>query len=160
MTGIMGDVTNAEPITPRSPLVSLGYEGRNVDEMIHQLVGAGVSVLVDVRLTPLSRKPGLSKRRLASALADSGIDYVHLRELGNPKDNRDLYRAGDPASRNRFLQLLDTTEAAVALRHIAELMEGGVVALLCFENDHRTCHRQLVGDALVRNIPDLEFVHL
>lgn len=156
----MGDVTNTEQIAARSPLVSLGYEGRNADEMIHQLVRAEVSVLVDVRLTPLSRKPGLSKRRLASALAENGIGYVHLRELGNPKDNRDLYRAGDPASRNRFLQLLDTPEAAVALRHIAELMEGGVVALLCFESNHETCHRQLVGDALVRNMPDLELVHL
>ncbi|WP_231988393.1 DUF488 family protein [Nakamurella panacisegetis] len=92
-------------------------------------------------------------------MADSGIGYVHLRELGNPKDNRDHCRAGDPASRNRFLQLLETSEVEVALRHIAELMEGGVVALLCFENDHQTSHRQLVGAALVRDMPDLELVH-
>jgi hypothetical protein len=27
------------------------------------------------------------------------MSYLHVRELGNPKDNRDAFRAGDPAAR-------------------------------------------------------------
>ncbi|MDR1430587.1 MAG: DUF488 domain-containing protein, partial [Propionibacteriaceae bacterium] len=51
--------------------------------------------LVDVRQTPISRKRGLSKTALGAALSEAGIDYIHLRELGNPRDNRDGYRQGD-----------------------------------------------------------------
>ncbi|HEX3811727.1 MAG TPA: DUF488 domain-containing protein [Mycobacteriales bacterium] len=58
---------------PTSPLVSLGYEGRGIDVLVSQLVEESVTVLVDVRLTPLSRKPGFSKRRLAEALSATGI---------------------------------------------------------------------------------------
>lgn len=70
-------------------LVTVGYEGRTAGELVVTLAEAGVDVLVDVRLTPLSRKPGLSKRQLADALAAAGVEYVHLPALGNPKDNRE-----------------------------------------------------------------------
>lgn len=146
---------------PQSPnLVSLGYEGRTADELINQMVDAGVSVLVDVRLTPLSRKPGLSKNRLRDALADRGIEYVHLPQLGNPKDNREPFRAGQPASRDRFRSLLHTDDGRQALNHVAELLDGEVVALLCFERDHTTCHRDIVTEELVKDLPGLSLVHL
>ena len=48
---------------------TVGYQDRTVDDVIDVLSTAGVEVLVDVRLTPLSRKPGLSKHRLAARLA-------------------------------------------------------------------------------------------
>ena len=44
----------------------------------------GVTRLVDVRLTPISRKPGLSKTALGRELAAVGMVYEHRRELGNP----------------------------------------------------------------------------
>ncbi|MFE2500029.1 DUF488 family protein [Streptomyces scopuliridis] len=47
-----------------------------------------MSLVADVRLTPISRKPGFSKTRLPHALDEAGITYTHLRALGNPKDNR------------------------------------------------------------------------
>ena len=65
--------------------MSIGYEGKTVDDLVAQLLEQGVPVLVDVRLTPPSRKPGLSKTKLSEALAAVGIGYVHHRALGNPK---------------------------------------------------------------------------
>lgn len=149
-------VRRLEPAT----LVSLGYEGRTAGELIAQLVESDVSVLVDVRLTPLSRKPGLSKKRLAQALEEQGIRYVHLPQLGNPKDNRDSFRAGQQDSRLRFRQLLGTEDGQQALNHVAELLDDGVVALLCFERDHATCHRDIVTEELVKDRPGLSLVHL
>ena len=142
----------------RSQLVSVGYEGRSVDELVASLIEEGVSVLVDVRLTPLSRKPGLSKKRLAQTLADNGIDYLHLPALGNPKDNRAALRAGQPESRERFAELLHTDAAASALSHVAELLDDQTVALLCFERSHDTCHRQLVVEQLSRTMDTLHLV--
>lgn len=130
-------------------LVSVGYEGRDAGELISMLTQQGVRVLVDVRLTPLSRKKGLSKTKLSEALAAAGIQYVHHRELGNPKDNRDEFRRGSATSRDRYRRLLSEPAAAGALQHVSELLDEGVVALLCFERDHVQCHRGIVADALL-----------
>ncbi len=141
-----------------SPVVSVGYEGRDVEELVASLLEHRVAVLVDVRLTPLSRKPGLSKKRLAATLESAGIGYVHLAALGNPKDNRVALRAGDRCGRQRFEDLLRTSEATSALRHVAELLDDQTVALLCFERNHEECHRTLVVDALRRVNPALHVV--
>lgn len=141
-------------------LVSLGYEGRTADELIVNLQHQSVTVLVDVRLTPLSRKPGLSKHRLAKALAAVDIEYVHLRALGNPPDNRPAFRAGDPLSHKYYKRLLQAEEAAQALQHVAELMDGGTVALLCFERQHDLCHRHLVAEELRRVNPKVAIVQV
>lgn len=141
-------------------LVSIGYEGRHAEEMIAYLVAEQVSVLIDVRLTPLSRKPGMSKRRLASALQAAGIDYVHLKQLGNPKDNRDGFRAGEHTAHERFRGKLAGEEEVRAIRHVSELLENDVVALLCFEHDHVRCHRALVADALAETQPSLAISQL
>jgi len=53
-------------------LVTIGYEGRTAPELIDELVRAGVDVLVDVRFTPVSRKAGMSERRLGEALTAVG----------------------------------------------------------------------------------------
>jgi uncharacterized protein (DUF488 family) len=145
---------------PKSPLVSLGYEGRSVDELLAGLLGQSVTVLVDVRLTPLSRKPGLSKRRLAEVLEAAGIRYVHLRALGNPKENRAPFRAGNPDSHDVFKRLIAEGEGAEALRHVAELLDDETVALLCFERNHHDCHRHLVAAELQLAEPNLHLIEL
>jgi uncharacterized protein (DUF488 family) len=141
-------------------LVSIGYEGKTVDDLVAQLLQKDVHVLVDVRLTPLSRKPGLSKTRLSEALAAVGIRYVHHRALGNPKDNRAGFRAGEPQSRARYHDVLKSAAATDALAHVCELLNGSVVALLCFEHDHAECHRDIVVRRLLEGRPSASVVHL
>ena len=136
-------------------LVSVGYEGRDVSELIGSLRREGVAVLVDVRLNAISRKPGMSKRKLAEALGEAGIEYVHMRELGNPKDNREAFRQGDRSARERFRRRLRNDEALIALRHVAEYLDSDVVGLLCFEHEHNKCHRGLVAEALAEDEPGL-----
>src|SRR5882724_6413083 len=110
-------------------LVSIGYEGKTVGDLVAKLLQQDVHVLVDVRLTPLSRKPGLSKAKLSEALAAVGIRYVHLRALGNPRDNRAGFRAGERQSHVRYHDVLKSAAATDALAHVCELLDGGVVAL-------------------------------
>ena len=51
--------------TSESPtIVSIGYEQRDVSELIGLLKANGVVTLVDVRLNPISRKKGFSKKSL------------------------------------------------------------------------------------------------
>jgi uncharacterized protein (DUF488 family) len=141
-------------------LITVGYEGRSAAELVATLTEAGVTVLADVRLTPSSRKPGLSKTGLAAALAAAGIEYLHLPALGNPRDNRQPFRHGDPASRERFEELLGTPPAQAALAELESRIPGERVALLCFERDAGRCHRQLVSDQLRGRDPRLAVRHL
>lgn len=137
-----------------SQLVSIGYEGRTVDELVRELVDRQVDVLVDVRLTPLSRKPGLSKSKLSAHLADVGIDYLHLKALGNPKHNREAFWQGRVADGCQlFDDLLSSPEPQSALETIARLTTNGVVAVLCFEREHGRCHRQVVTSRVIERIP-------
>lgn len=152
--------TAADGDAAEGTLVSIGYEGKTIDDLVAQLVEQDVQVLVDVRLTPLSRKPGLSKTKLAEALDVVGIGYVHHRALGNPKSNRDGFRAGEPESRARYHDVLDSAAAADALAHVCELLDGGVVALLCFEHDHAECHRDMVVHRLLEARPKAAVVHV
>ncbi len=76
------------------PLFTVGYEGKTVDELLDALKGAGIELLIDVRAVAASRRPGFSKTALAGALAEQGIDYLHLRPLGTPKAGREAARKG------------------------------------------------------------------
>ncbi|MFT2712330.1 DUF488 family protein [Clavibacter sp. Sh2126] len=132
--------------------IGVGYEGRDVDGLLAVLGSRGVEVLVDVRLNPLSRKRGLSKKALSERLAREGIEYRHEPALGNPRDNRDGYADlhGEPAeqARSAFRARLETDEARAALDRIRAAGEARQVALLCFEADEAHCHREQILDRL------------
>jgi uncharacterized protein (DUF488 family) len=141
-------------------VMTIGYQDRTVEQLIQDVVAAGIKVLVDVRLTPLSRKTGLSKNGLAARLRDAGIDYVHLPELGNPRENRGSFRRGDEGAVARYQDVLRTPESQSALDQLVRLATHQRVALMCFEHDAAECHRSVVADALVRARVISKVVHL
>jgi uncharacterized protein (DUF488 family) len=127
------------------------YEGRTVQELIAHLHALGVSRLVDIRLTPLSRKPGLSKTALGQALAEAGIVYEHRRELGNPKTNRPGFATAGTA-RDYYAELLRQPQAHQALEAVTAAGRQERVAVLCFEADDSRCHRQMVIQEIQRRL--------
>lgn len=139
--------------------MSIGYQQRTADELVDTLLEHGVELLVDVRLNPISRKPGFSKKSLTAALEAAGIAYRHERDLGNPQDNREGFRKGVGEAWNRYEQHLGN-EAASALRRVIDDTRTTTIALLCLEQDPETCHRSAVTDALQRDLPDLEVVEV
>jgi uncharacterized protein (DUF488 family) len=140
-------------------IVSMGYEGWTPDGFVDALVGAEVTLLVDVRLNAISRKRGFSKRGLAAALAGAGIGYRHEPSLGNPVDNRDAFRRGDATARERVRAALEGPASATVDRLVEDVAAGGV-AVLCVERDASICHRTVVIDALRRRLPALEVVEV
>jgi transcriptional regulator with XRE-family HTH domain len=130
-------------------LWSAGYEGRDIDSFVASLLDSRIDVVADVRLTPISRKKGFSKTRLGQALAEAGIEYTHLRGLGNPKDNRAPFWDGRlDVGRARFRGVLRSDEAQSDLDRLAEQARQSRVAVLCFEKDESRCHRQVVLEAV------------
>ena len=129
--------------SPGSSVLGWGYEGKTVEDLLSDAKAWSVATVVDVRLNPISRKRGFSKKGLAAELQANGVDYVHLPALGNPKDNREGFAevgtAGGRAARERFVsEVLKSDEAGVALAAVAELAEVGPVILLCFEKDRKS----------------------
>jgi uncharacterized protein (DUF488 family) len=53
---------------------------------------AKITRLIDVRELPISRRKGFAKTALSTALAVAGIEYVHLKGPGDPKDGREAAR--------------------------------------------------------------------
>jgi uncharacterized protein (DUF488 family) len=145
-------------------IYTIGYEGASVSDLILTLERAGVRHVMDVRQLPQSRRPGFSKNILATSLAEAGIGYSHVKQLGDPKDGRDAARRGNMEEfRAIFSAHLDLPESKAALTHAAETVEQQPTALLCYERDPKTCHRSLVAkrlqDVCSLNVQHLGVVH-
>jgi uncharacterized protein (DUF488 family) len=133
-----------------SDLATIGYEGCTIGAVVDALRHSGTKLLIDVRAVPQSRKPGFSKRQLAASLDEAGIAYVHLQGLGTPKPGRDAVRAGHPERMEAiFREHMTSDRAQAELAQAKELARGRPACLLCFERDHRTCHRRLVAEMIV-----------
>lgn len=129
---------------------SLGYEGISLDRYVEVLRENGISVVVDVRETPWSYKPGFSKKPLTERLQAEGILYLHIKSAGNPSRNRkmglpqhdviELYRKhldADPSCLDQIYELIVTAR--------------GAVCLLCFEQEPCDCHRKVILDRIAQS---------
>ncbi len=130
-------------------LSTIGYEGSSLEDFIASLLLAKVEVLVDVRERAQSRRKGFSKSALTSALAEVGIDYIHFRELGDPKDGREAARAGDTKEFKRiYSNVIRRKAAQEALEKIVKIAKKNNACLLCYERDPFTCHRKIITDKI------------
>ncbi len=128
-------------------LFTIGYEGAALNDFMRALKTAKIDVLLGVRELPISRRKGFSKTALGDALTDVGIAYRHEKQLGSPKTIQ--HRLREDGNYSRFFHEFDRhlTEQWVLLETLAEELKGNV-ALMCYEKDHKECHRRSVADAL------------
>lgn len=130
-------------------IFTIGYERASLDGVLRTLAARGVSVVLDVRDLPLSRRAGFSKRPLAAGLEEAGLGYVHLKGLGTPKEGRVAAQQGDL---DRFWAIVEsrmaTPEAEHDLLRAAGIARERPACLLCFEASPHLCHRRRVADAL------------
>lgn len=133
------------------PLATIGYESAPQAKVIDALKAADIQVLIDVRAVAASRRAGFSKGLLSSSLNDAGIAYVHLRELGTPKEGRIAARKGRIAEMRRIFEAHMAEPAAqLQLAQAIEIARDRKAALLCYEADHRGCHRSIVVEHMLK----------
>ena len=139
-------------------IFTIGYEAATMGEFLAALQQAGVRRVIDIRAVPNSRRPGFSKNPLRNALAEVGIDYVHLKALGTPADGRAAARAGKQDELERiYTGQLELPEAMVQSQQMRELAADAPSALLCYEREPADCHRTLL---LAAEAPDAKVTHL
>jgi uncharacterized protein (DUF488 family) len=131
----------------RTQLFTIGYEGRALDELIAILCANKIDRVIDIRDLPLSRRRGFSKTPLGNALASAGIEYVHMREAGNP-----YRKLKDAMPRDELLAKYKTHIAGArdAVKNVAGQARGHRTALLCYEAEPSQCHRSILGAHVAR----------
>src|SRR6476661_1172143 len=131
-------------------LCTIGYEQTPAKAVLDELQHAGVKLLVDVRAIASSRRPGFSKNQLAAGLDERGIAYLHLRGLGTPKSGREAARSGKFDLLHRIYSAhLKTAQAREELDELSALVKkSGPVCILCYERDHKECHRQWIAEII------------
>ncbi|HEX3564004.1 MAG TPA: DUF488 domain-containing protein [Acidimicrobiales bacterium] len=140
-------------------IYSVGYEGLELQGLVDHLTAAKVSLVVDVRLNPVSRKRGFSKKSLTTELDRMGIAYRHEPTLGNPQENRESFRRGDgEEGRHRMRAVLNGSGAA--LQRLVEDARDKRVAVLCVERDRHRCHRQVITDVVQEMDPAIEVLQI
>ena len=141
-----------------SGLATIGYEGVSLAAFLATLKAAGVTLLLDVRELPISRRKGFSKTPLSQALLKAGIGYQHERALGAPRQIRHRLREDRDLKRYfaDFREYLATQDGL--LDELARTLSG-CVALLCFERNPAECHRSVVVAALAKRLK-IDFLHL
>ena len=125
---------------------TIGYGGRNPQDFLDVLERYQVPCVVDVRLRPdRSRMGSFAKantpdKGIERLLAERGIDYVSLTELGNVfmgcDDWRERYRA------------LMARASDLLLGRLLDL--SGPFCLMCAERRVAACHRQTIAAHLVQ----------
>jgi uncharacterized protein (DUF488 family) len=150
-------VTEAPAVGRR--IYSVGYEGLELKGLVDHLTAAKVSLVVDVRLNPVSRKRGFSRKSLSTELHRKEIAYRHEPTLGNPQENREPFRRGDgEEGRHRMRAILNGSGAA--LQRLVEDAREKRVAVLCVERDRRRCHRQVITEMVQEIDPTIEVVQI
>ena len=132
-----------------SEIATIGYENAALDQVIAALHDAKIKLLIDIRDAPVSRKPGFSKKMFGASLEAAGIRYWHVRALGTPKAGRDAARRGDKKTFHAIYQKqFESEDAQLAFVEVMRAARDASSCLLCFEQDHAKCHRQIVADAM------------
>ena len=138
---------------PESPLIlTVGHSTRTLEEFVRLLKAHSVTLLVDVRTVPRSRRnPQFNRDTLPASLEEAGIGYVHIPELGGLRKPRP--DSPNTAWRNEsfrgFADYMFTPEFEAGVDKLLSLAENERCAIMCAEIVPWRCHRSLIGDALL-----------
>lgn len=129
---------------------TIGYSGRKTDVILDTIVSAGVQTLVDIRQNAVSMyRPELTKANLQRLIEDRGLHYLHLPELGVPRDIR--AKAISAGTRDVIWAWYDRYVVTEYLGRNLHHFFNGIIhpaALMCTELDPSECHRHRLFLAL------------
>jgi uncharacterized protein (DUF488 family) len=95
--------------------------------------------------------PWFNEDSLRDSLAEAGVEYVHLPELGGrrhplPGSPNGGWRAGQFQG---YADHMESEEFASGLARLLELADRRCTAVMCAEAQWWRCHRRLLSDVLV-----------
>jgi len=130
---------------------TIGHSTRSIDEFIALLSSEQITMLIDVRSFPSSKRlPHFNQRELSEALAAAGIQYLHLRELGGRRLARkdSLNTAWQNPGFRGYADYMETDAFRDGIDRLLEIAVSHRSAIMCAEAVWWRCHRSLISDYL------------
>jgi uncharacterized protein (DUF488 family) len=128
---------------------TIGYEERTIEEFVGRLKSHNITVLIDVREIPASRKPGFSKTKLTEILRNNDINYVHVKDLGSPKHLREkLHRNNDYDSFFEEYRMYIDSKSAILKELYEDVVSRETSCIMCMERLPEYCHRKIVAERI------------
>ncbi len=136
---------------------TIGHSNRPIEEFIGLLREHGIERVLDIRTVPKSRhNPQFGQDQLPDSLAQAGIGYEYIRELGGLRKARKDTPNGAwrNASFRGYADHMQSPEFNEHVDIVARMAQSTRCALMCAEAVPWRCHRSMVADALaVRGVP-------
>jgi uncharacterized protein (DUF488 family) len=131
--------------------VTIGYSQKTLQDLVSLLKLAKVTLLIDVRRNPQSMyKPEFNKDKLEKELTGIRVEYIHMPQLGIPREARDEVYEGTVTPRELLEQYEKEVLRERGLNSLLETVKNkGTFALLCTEVDPTMCHRHKIAQVLV-----------
>lgn len=137
-------------------IYTVGHSTRSFDELVQLLEPFDVSVLVDIRTVPRSRRnPQFNVDALPERLDAQGVRYAHVPQLGGlrrarPDSTNAAWRNASFRGYADHMLTDEFEEGLEELRRVLKAGESGTArgALMCAEAVPWRCHRSLVADVL------------
>ena len=133
---------------------TVGHSNRPAADFLALLLAQSITALADVRRFPGSRRwPQFGRDALAASLAEHGIEYHWIGELGGrrsrPRDAPSENTAWRVEAFNAYADHMQSLEFQVGLRKLETLAARRRTVLMCSEALPWRCHRRLIADLLV-----------
>ena len=131
-------------------IYTIGHSTRPFDEFIDILVENHIHCLVDVRSYPGSNKyPQYNKAVLRDNLADYGIKYYHIADLGGRRHNKISYDTDiEVKAFSSYAEYMLTDEFKEGLTELKKIARKCKTVYMCSEAVWWRCHRRMISDQL------------
>ena len=137
------------------PFFTIGHSTRSIGEFPELLTSNDIRTVVDVRTVPRSRtNPQFNRDTLPESLAQLGIGYVHIPELGGLRGRRAEIDASPNTvwqneSFRNYADYAMTEPFMAGLLKLVEIGHAARSAIMCAEAVWWRCHRRIIADYLV-----------
>ena len=146
------------------PLITFGHGTASAERMAELLHSASVTMLVDVRIAPGSRRsPHVARAELERWLPGDGISYRWEKRLGGFRrpapDSPDV--AWREAAFRGYAGHMREADFLAAIGEVLGQAAAGQLAVMCSESVWWRCHRRLIADfaEVARGVPVQHLMH-
>ncbi|MES4785475.1 MAG: DNA repair protein [Nitrospiraceae bacterium] len=142
-------------------LWTIGHSTRLIEEFLRLLEAHGITLLVDVRTIPYSRRnPHFNRETFAAGLKNAGLAYNHLPVLGGRRRPRpDSPNQGwRNAGFRGYADYMQTDVFKQGVEELDRLAQAHPTAIMCAEAVPWRCHRSLIADALIGRGLDIRHI--
>lgn len=142
-------------------IYTIGFGKKSAKEFFSILIDNGVRYVIDIRLNNVSQLAGYTKKMDLEYFLKTiaNINYLHIPEFAPTKQLLDDYKS----KRISWLEYENTYNKILEKRQSLSEFDVSLfnnACLLCSEPTAKQCHRRLLAEYLVTQIPNLEIVHL